>query len=538
MEDAKDAPEEEKKEPPEEEKVKENDLSPKEKQIKEDLKEETLEVLWKLCLETTVVQGLDIPVHKGAIDSFAVALAYNTTEVKWKYVGKIMDKLQQNESILSICSVLKKFLQQFPEGDIMKIRNREEDEVINELAFPKTRIELIAKLDKDFSLINELMSLNIEFKRKTLDIIYDHLGRNIDQEQSLETQSSLSSNNEAEGEDTEEEEDVQTDAASRPSQQLSNNGNEDNEENEGDDIDMKSGSKPQALSEDGNFIVPKKREVRNPILPGRHSNNGDEEEKDNKRAANQSLSITDMSMTDEDGKEKDLDKKLISKRSHSVSHRDPRHHHVIRGSPIQNHRENDFLFNVETNSVYEMKYFKEVSERLEFIKFILKNSDEIIKPIHIRILWECHIESSFHEKETAIFLEWCTSMIKIQAGYANTRREGMTIFDDDTIELIFFESLLCLDFPSISQEAYDCFEEYFVYINVQFGQLIKGNYLSSVEVFDTKLIGIQALWEIVLQAKDQNVHQKASKFLLLLFKKLSPDLVEKLNVIKEDFLKI
>lgn len=487
----------------------------------------------------TVVQGLDFPVHKGAIDGFAVALAYNTAEVKWKYISKIMDKLQQNESVLSICSILKKFLQQFPEGDIMKIRSREEDDVVNELDFPKTRIELIAKLDKDFSLINELMSLNIEFKRKTLDTIYDHLGRNVDQEQSLETQSSLSSNNEAEGEDTEEEEDVQTDAASRPSQQLSNNGNEDNEENDGDDIDMKSGSKPQALSEDGNFIVPKKREVRNPIiLHGRHSNNGDEEKKENKRGANQSLSITDMSITDEDGKEKDLDRKMVSKRSYSESHRDPRHHHAIRGSPIQNHRENDFLFNLETNPVYEMKYFKEVSERLEFIKFILKNSDEIIKPIHIRILWECHIESSFHERETAIFLEWCTSMIKIQSGYANTRREGMTIFDDDTIELIFFESLLCLDFPTISQEAYDCFEEYFVYINVQFGQLIKGNYLSSVEVFDTKLIGIQALWEIVLQAKDQKVHQKASKFLLLLFKKLSPDLVEKLNVIKEDFLKI
>lgn len=47
MEDAKDVPEEEKKTLPED-KVKEEDLPPKEKQIKEDLKEESLEVLWKL----------------------------------------------------------------------------------------------------------------------------------------------------------------------------------------------------------------------------------------------------------------------------------------------------------------------------------------------------------------------------------------------------------------------------------------------------------------------------------------------------------
>jgi len=70
-----------------------------------------------------------------------------------------------------------------------------------------------------------------------------------------------------------------------------------------------------------------------------------------------------------------------------------------------------------------MKYFKEITERLDFVKYLLKNSDELIKPVHIRILWECHIDSSFHEKERGIFLEWLTSMIKIQAGYASLRRE-------------------------------------------------------------------------------------------------------------------
>lgn len=128
-------------------------------------------------------------------------------------------------------------------------------------------------------------------------------------------------------------------------------------------------------------------------------------------------------------------------------------------------------------------------------------------------------------------------MIKIQAGFANTRKESVVIFDDDTVELVFFESLLCLDFSSLPEEAYDCFEEYFVYINVQFGQLIRGSYSGSYEVFETKLIGIQALWEIVLQAKDAKVHQKASKFLLTLYKKLSPDLQGNLDSIKKDFLK-
>ena len=512
----------------EEEKEKIEELSPEEKAIKEELKEETLELLWLMSQEISISQGINHSVHKGAIDAFAFALSYCTNEIKWRYIAKIMEKLQQNESIMSICSILKKFLTTIPEGDITKIRSMNiNEENIEELSFPKTRIELISKLDKDYSLMNELMSLHIEFKRWALGLVYDHLGRNLDREQSLETQSSLSSSNEAEGEDTEEE-DVQTDAASRPSQQLSNGGNEDNDENDENDIEMKSASKPQALSEDDKFIVPKKRRI---------SNNEDEEQKiGNKRIDNQSLTITDISMTDEDNKEKNLDEKFISKRSHSASHREPKHRHGTHNSPIQNFRENDFIVNIVTNSVYEMGYLKEVNERLEFLKFILKNSDEIIKPIHIKILWECHIESSFHEKERSIFFEWLSSIIKIQAGYSNTRKESLVIFDDDTIEFVFFESLLCLDFSTIPEEAYDWFEEYFVYINVQFGQLIKGSF-GSYEVFETKLIGIQALWEIVLQAKDSKVHQKASKFLLTLYKKLSPDLFNSLNFIKEEFLK-
>jgi hypothetical protein len=75
--------------------------------------------------------------------------------------------------------------------------------------------------------MNELMSLNIEFKRISLDMIYDHLGSDPEVEQDMETQTS-----DSQGEDTEEE--VQTDAAtSRISEQLTNN------ENEGNDIEMK-----------------------------------------------------------------------------------------------------------------------------------------------------------------------------------------------------------------------------------------------------------------------------------------------------------
>ena len=93
-------------------------------------------------------------------------------------------------------------------------------------------------------------------------------------------------------------------------------------------------------------------------------------------------------MTDEENKEKDIERRLMSKRSHSASHRDPRHRNFVSDAPVQNHRENEFLAQMQTNSIYQIKYFKEVEQRLEFLKYLLKNGDEIMKPMHFKILWE------------------------------------------------------------------------------------------------------------------------------------------------------
>jgi hypothetical protein len=57
-------------------------------------------------------------------------------------------------------------------------------------------------------------------------------------------------------------------------------------------------------------------------------------------------------------------------------------------------------------------------------------------------------------------------------------------------------------------------------------------------VYNTKLIGIEGLWEIVLLSKREDVYQASSKFLHQIFKSLSPDLKENLKEIKEEFLAI
>ena len=103
--------------------------------------------------------------------------------------------------------------------------------------------------------------------------------------------------------------------------------------------------------------------------------------------------------------------------------------------------------------------------------------------------------------------------------------------------MLFFDTLLKLDFRYISEIMYECFERFMIYINEQYGQIITNSaFESAFEVFETKLIGIEALWEITLCARNDKVYKRAAEFLHKLYKKMSPSLVEKLNKIKEDLL--
>lgn len=76
-----------------------------------------------------------------------------------------------------------------------------------------------------------------------------------------------------------------------------------------------------------------------------------------------------------------------------------------------------------------------------------------------------------------------------------------------------------------------------IHINESYGQIITNSaFNSAFEVFETKLIGIEALWEIALCARSNSVAKKAAEFLHKLYKKMSPSLTERMNEIKEDLL--
>lgn len=146
-------------------------------------------------------------------------------------------------------------------------------------------------------------------------------------------------------------------------------------------------------------------------------------------------------------------------------------------------------------------------------------------------MWECLVSNAYYEKERDMFFGWCTDILLAARRKQNARQsngifeESNDFFSDDCLELLFFDTLLKLDFRFFTQAIYDCFESFFIHVNEQYGQIVT-TFQTQLEVFDVKLIGIEALIEIVMQVRDTKVHEKAAAFLLKIYKSLNKDLFE------------
>ena len=130
------------------------------------------------------------------------------------------------------------------------------------------------------------------------------------------------------------------------------------------------------------------------------------------------------------------------------------------------------------------------------------------------------MQNAFYEKERDLYFTWCTDVLKaaqtrqnqnlLKAGY--DLLEDDSVFVDDCLEGLFFETLLKLDYKSFTAAMLTCFWEYFLHVNSSYGQ-IETRALGEFTVHTHRLIGIEALWQIVLVSADEDVHKQATAML-------------------------
>lgn len=145
-----------------------------------------------------------------------------------------------------------------------------------------------------------------------------------------------------------------------------------------------------------------------------------------------------------------------------------------------------------------------IDQRLLFIENI---NGTLKKPeltfTHIKRLWNIFVKSAVSELETTTFLQWITKYKE------NSSKQKTYILGSPLLKQIY-SNILCNqqmmdNFANISLEIFKCFEKLFVFINEkeEYLEIAKsGSY--RVYKFD-QLIGVEYLWQILLNCTNEEV---------------------------------
>ena len=172
-----------------------------------------------------------------------------------------------------------------------------------------------------------------------------------------------------------------------------------------------------------------------------------------------------------------------------------------------------------------LSYVEELKSRLSFLKYIYSNSNESLTTVHIEVLWNSFVLNASSESEYDYLFAWFTS--------STISWPNRSMLSDELQVFVFTELLLKLHPATYTVAGFSCFEKFFINVNKQFRLISNYGSDENLEVIDIKLISIDALWEIMLQAKSELVFMACSSLMKRIYRGLKTCSLE----IQEDFIK-
>ena len=171
----------------------------------------------------------------------------------------------------------------------------------------------------------------------------------------------------------------------------------------------------------------------------------------------------------------------------------------------------DALASISLSTDQDASYYDEVTKRLDFLRFIYCNSNECMASKHVMLVWEMMVTHAFTQKEQDEFFKWFSEAINVRYG-------EYRVLDDDIVHMVFIDILLKLDSRYLTKAAMSCFEKYFLHVNKLHGLLSRGDYGEDLEVREIDLLGMDVLWEHLLQSRNVQVSLDALSLLKKLYK--------------------
>ena len=205
---------------------------------------------------------------------------------------------------------------------------------------------------------------------------------------------------------------------------------------------------------------------------------------------------------------------------------DLKHYKTLVNTQIQ---QNENLKNPEVRNAHlftKFSHIQEITERLQFLQFILHRSDITLSQDDIDVFWDHIISGSATPEEQELGLKW----------FEDIERDGRKVFSDEVFLYIFQQKLVKLDTENLSLEGLNLAFSFFKSINIKKGALKKEQRQEfTVTSFD--LTGTKFLWEICLSVKKPEVSKLAISLLFSIQKSIAPELISQLGEYRVNFIK-
>ncbi|XP_045395018.1 probable ubiquitin carboxyl-terminal hydrolase FAF-X isoform X1 [Lemur catta] len=167
-------------------------------------------------------------------------------------------------------------------------------------------------------------------------------------------------------------------------------------------------------------------------------------------------------------------------------------------------------------------HVQEVQERLNFLRFLLKDGQLWLCAPQAKQIWKCLAENSVYLCDREACFKWYSKLMGDEPDL------------DPDINKDFFESnVLQLDPSLLTENGMKCFERFFKAVNCREGKLIAKRRAYMMD--DLELIGLDYLWRVVIQSND-DIASTAIDLLKEIYTNLGPRLKVSQMIIHEDFI--
>ncbi|XP_075395925.1 ubiquitin carboxyl-terminal hydrolase 9X-like isoform X2 [Tenrec ecaudatus] len=167
-------------------------------------------------------------------------------------------------------------------------------------------------------------------------------------------------------------------------------------------------------------------------------------------------------------------------------------------------------------------HVQEVQERLNFLRFLLKNGQLWLCAPQAKQIWTCLAENAVYLCDREACFKWYSKLMGVEPD-----------LDPDIIKDFFESNVLQLDPSLLTENGLKCFERFFKAVNCREGKLLEKRRVYMMD--NLELIGLDYLWRIVIQSND-DIASRAIDLLKEIYTNLGPRLKVNQIVLHEDFI--